>query len=332
MDFVPMSCPYCGRAVDPIDSRKYVCSSCGKFVYTDRADVRAFIRPSEIEDRFNGIFESLADGNEKKAMDIAGDLVDSTDCCDHDSLFMRGYVYAQIGEDGKAFTDWKKGLEMLSNDVNLDAYVCLMSKAVFDMILLKEREFVEFNVLGYIDKLCEETDASTGMSCKAFFYYTVYRDCLKHVTEPDIDDVNILKDIIPKIFKRVVAYHRDCTCLSHIIAEYLDHVGYKAETFEEDDNEIPHVYDLIRICLDEHVSRMSEEDRIRVFDRWDDKSLKESLEPMLEAMVEPKKGILSKILKKDAIDVAGHDETIHAYVDRYLLIDGPEEEPIAKTE
>ena len=72
-------------------------------------------------------------------MDIAEDLIETTESNDYDCFFVRGYVYEMIGEDGKAIADWRKGLEMLSNNVNLDAYVCLMSKAICDMILYKER-------------------------------------------------------------------------------------------------------------------------------------------------------------------------------------------------
>ena len=327
MDFAFMSCPYCGRTLDSTDQSKYVCQSCGKNIYKDRANVLAFIRPGEIEDRFNGIFDALSDGNEKKAREIAGDLVDSTDCCDHDSLFVRGYVYAEIGEDGKAFADWKKGFEMLSNDINLDAYICLVSKAMADMIAFKEKEFVEFNVVSYTDKLCEEIDSTTGMSCKAFVYYSIYRNCLNLTRQQDSDEPVELKDVLPNLFRRVVAYHRNSVCLGRIIEEYLDNLGYNPETFDEDDNVTAHVYDMIRICLEDHVSKMTEEDRIRVFDRWDDKSLKENIEPLIDSMVGPKKGLLGKLRKKDGSDVSSSDNIVHNYVDKYLLIDGPPEEP-----
>lgn len=325
MDFVLMSCPYCGRAVDSTDPKKYVCQSCGKFIYTDRKDVTAFIRPGELEDRFMEVFAAIDDANEKKAMDIAEDLIETTEGNDHDGFFIRGYVYEMIGEDGKAIADWRKGLEMLSNDVNLDGYVCLMSKAICDMILYKEREYIEFNVLAHIDRLTDDIDACTGMSTKAFVYYSVYRDCMDKVKGMDGEEETYLKDIIPLLFRRVVAYHRNLWCLSRIIDEYLSYVGYNPDTYEEDDNEVAHVYDLIRINLNEHIAQMTEEDRVRIFDRWDDKSLKDNIEPLLDSMIGAKKSLLGLIRKKDDSETLSIDDVVAAYVDKILLIETPEE-------
>lgn len=327
-----MSCPYCGRAVDSTDPKKYMCQSCGKFIYTDRKDVTAFIRPGELEDRFKEVFEAIDDANEKKAMDIAEDLIETTEGNDHDSFFIRGYVYEMIGEDGKAIADWRKGLEMLSNDVNLDGYVCLMSKAICDMILYKEREYIEFNVLAHIDRLTDDIDACTGMSTKAFVYYSVYRDCMDKVKGMDGgEEETYLKDIIPLLFRRVVAYHRNLWCLSRIIDEYLAYVGYNPDTYEEDDNEVAHVYDLIRINLNQHIAQMTEEDRIRIFDRWDDKSLKDNIEPLLDNMIGAKKSLLGLIRKKDESETLSIDDVVAAYVDKILLIEAPEE-PVATEE
>lgn len=325
MDFVLMSCPYCGRAVDSTDPKKYVCQSCGKFIYTDRKDVTAFIRPGELEDRFMEVFAAIDDANEKKAMDITEDLIETTEGNDHDGFFIRGYVYEMIGEDGKAIADWRKGLEMLSNDVNLDGYVCLMSKAICDMILYKEREYIEFNVLAHIDRLTDDIDACTGMSTKAFVYYSVYRDCMDKVKGMDGEEETYLKDIIPLLFRRVVAYHRNLWCLSRIIDEYLSYVGYNPDTYEEDDNEVAHVYDLIRINLNEHIAQMTEEDRVRIFDRWDDKSLKDNIEPLLDSMIGAKKSLLGLIRKKDDSETLSIDDVVAAYVDKILLIETPEE-------
>lgn len=328
MDFVLMSCPYCGRAVDSSDPKKYVCQSCGKFIYTDRKDVTAFIRPGELEDRFKEVFAAVDDKNEKKAMDIAEDLIETTESNDYDCFFVRGYVYEMIGEDGKAIADWRKGLEMLSNNVNLDAYVCLMSKAICDMILYKEREYIEFNILAHIDKLTDDIDACTGMSTKALVYYTVYCDCMDKVNGMDGEgEEAYLKDIIPLLFRRVIAYHRNLWCLSGIIDEYLAYIGYNPETYEEDDNEVAHVYDLIRIDLNKHISQMTDEDRIRIFDRWDDKSLKENTEPLLDSMIGAKKSLLDLIRKKDESETVSIDDVVAAYVDKCLLIESPDEPP-----
>lgn len=327
MDFALTSCPYCGRAVDSSDPGRYVCRSCGKYIYTRRYDILSFIRPSEIEDRFREAIAAMDDDNPKKAMEIADDLVESTGCCNHDSLFLRGYLYAELGEDGKSLADWKKALELVSNDVNLDAYICLMAKGITDMIRYKEREFIEFNEVSYIDKLCDEIDASTGMSCKSFVYYTILRDCTRVVfgQEEQLDE---LRDVIPNLFRRSIAYERDYWGLPRMIEQYLRFIGFNEETFEDDDNQVPHIYYLIQKEFDAHISKMTEEDRIRIFDRWDDKSLREKVEPLLDAMVGPKRGgLLGKLRRKEepGLDL---QTLIHAYVDRCLLIDGPPEEPV----
>ena len=330
MDFALMSCPYCGRAVDSSDPERYVCQSCGKIVNVCRDDVSSFIRPSEIEDRFREVICAVADDNTKKAMDIAEDLIESTGSSNHDCYFIRGYVYAEMGEDGKALADWRKGLELLSNDVRLDSYICMMSEAIADMILYKEKEFIEFNVLAHVDRLCDDIDTCTGMSCKAFVYYTIYRDCvcMSRTQDDDGDGTDYFKDVIPALFRRVVAYHRNYWCLPRIIDEYLEYSGYNAETYSEDDNDVLHIYDLIRIGLWSRISTMTDEDRIRIFDRWDDKSLKEFIEPMLDTLIGSKKGIKGLLRKKEESEGAEVPESVHAYVDKCLLIEAPAEEPV----
>ena len=331
MDFALTSCPYCGRAVDSSDPARYVCQSCGKYIYRNRSDTYSFIRPSEIEDRFRDIFSAVADGNDRKAMDIANDLVESTEDADHDSFFVRGYVNAIKGEDGKALADWKKGWELLSNDRNLDAYVCLVSRAIASMIIYKEREFIEFNVVAHVDRLCDDIDGSTGMSCKSFVYYSILENCLDLAKEMDEEERKVLKDVIPNLLRRAVAYQRNYWRLAEVIDWYLRFIDFHEETYEDDDNEVPHVYYLIGKTFQEHLSRMTDEDRIRIFDRWDDKSLRENIEPLLDAMVGPKRnGILAMIRgKKEGQEGANIDTMIHTYVDKCLLIDSPAEEPRA---
>lgn len=315
-----MSCPYCGRAVDSSDPRKYVCRGCGKFVYTQRSNVLAFIRPSEIEDRFREAIAAEADDNEKKAMEIAEDLVQSTGGEDRDSLFLRGYVYALKGEDGRSLADWKKGLELLSDDANLDAYVCLMAEGVAEMILYKEREFIEFNPVAHIDRLCADIDSSTGMSCTSFVYYTILRDCIMKIRQLEEGERNEFGDVVPDLFRRVVAYQRNYWVLPQEIDEYLDLISYNEETYVEDENEVPHVYHLMRDEIRSRIAGMTDEDRIRIFDHWDDASLSEQIEPLVDAMVGPKRGgFLAKFRKKDEAE-DDPVESIRAYADRCLLI------------
>lgn len=319
MDFALMSCPYCGRAVDSNISDKYVCEGCGKSIYVDRSNVLSFIRPNESEGRMKEAIVAIGDGSEKKALEIADELVQATESGDCDSLFLRGFIYAEIGEDGKALADWRKGLELLAKDSNLDAYICLMSKAISDMILYKEKEFIEFSVLQYIDRICDDIDTFAEVSSKAFFYYTIYRNCISNIAASE-EDAEYYKDILPLLFRRVVAYYRNFWSLPRIIDEYLQNVGYNAETYDDDDNGVAHIYDLLRTRIWQSISTMTDDDRKRIFDRWNDKALKEEIEPKLDSLIGAKKTILGFLLKKDE-SVSPDESAINAikeYVDKCL--------------
>lgn len=323
MDFAVTSCPYCGRTVDSTYPDRYVCDSCGKFILKNRADATAFIRPSEIEDRFKSVFEAIDDANDKKAMDIATDLVETVG--NGDSYLVLGYVYALAGEDGKVLANWKKGLELIGNAFNLDAYVCLMSSGLSRMLRFKEKEFIEFNVLSHMDKLAEDLDESTGLSCKALLYYSVYVVCRNDaaVLEAQGED-ELFKDVIPLLFKRIVAYCRSPTGIMRIIDEYLRYRHYDAETYEEDENDDLHVYDLIRQAIVSETAGMTDSDLVRIFDHWSDAELAKSAEPALDDLLGKRKSLLQIIRKKDEA-APTPEEAVRSYIDRMLLIERPAE-------
>ncbi len=319
MDFAVMCCPYCGRTVDSTYPDRYVCDSCGKFILKDRANATAFIRPSEIEDRFRSVFEAIEDGNEKKAMEVATDLVETVG--NGDSHLVLGYVYALAGEDGKVLVSWKKGLELIGNAFNLDAYVCLMSSALSRMIHYKEREFIEFNVLSHIDRVADDLDESTGLSCKAFLYYSVYVVCRNDAARLAAEgEDEFYKDIFPLLFKRVVAYHRNPSGLISVIDEYLQSRNYDPETYDEDENEDLHVYDLIRRALSNDTAGMTDSDFVRMFDHWSDIDLQKESEPVLDDLLGKKKGLLQMIMKKDEGE-SDPETAVEDYVENMLLIE-----------
>lgn len=325
MEFVLKSCPFCGRTLDSTEPEKYVCESCGKYVYRDRSNTLAFIRPSEVEDNFRGVFQAIENANEKRALDIASDLVETVG--NADSYFVLGYVYAITGEDGKTLANWKKGMELLGDGFNLDAYICLMSDAIAKMIYLKEKDFVVFNVLAFMDNLAECIDTSTNLSCKAFLYYSVYICCANRsamIVAEDEDDY--YKDIIPLLFKRVVAYNKSPTCQIRIIREYLDYRGYNAETYEEDEKDTEHIYDLIRQYMEHETAGFSDSDRMRIFDHWTDELIQKELEPALDALLGEKKSILSLLKKRDESDQPDESNAVEDYVDRWLLIEAPSDQ------
>ena len=318
-----MFCPYCGRAVDSGDPNRYVCQGCGRSIYVHRSDLQTLAGSGDLVGRFDAAAGDVADGYGKRALENAERALEESGGSDPDAYLLRGCVYALMGEDGRAQSDWKKALELLPEDGDLDAYVCILAKAVSRMILLKEQEFVEFNVVSFIDRLGDELDAASGASCKSFLYFTIYMDCVDLVGGLSGAESDEFKDVLPDLFRRVVAYQRNFWVLSQIIKEYLDYIGYEEETFDEDDNVIPHVYYLIRKGLEERLGSLSEEDRLRLFDRWNDKSLKEQVEPLLDAMV-VRKSILDKIRVKEGpqFDFEG---AVRAYLDKCLQAEAPAE-------
>lgn len=332
MDFELMFCPYCGGDIDSIDESRYLCLSCGKYIYTDRESLHHFIRPGELVDSFKDALAALDDDNLSKAQTIADDILTASNETDFDAFFLRGAVYARQGEDGKAFNDWKSGLELLTAYTNIDAYICLMSRCISEMIYGKEEEFVDFLPVKYIDKVCDEIHLDTNESCKAFFYYNVYLDYRKILGRKDKNSDEGFNEVVPKLFRRVVAYHRNLWCLTRVIEEYLASIGYDPETYEDDDLEDAHVYDLLAQCLGRYTKDMTVEEMRSVMEKWDDDRLKENEERLAALMPHRTDGIVGKLLSRKSADSEPVDlETgVENYVRHLLLLDVPEgcsEEP-----
>ncbi len=325
MDFALMFCPYCGGDIDSSDESRYLCKGCGKSIYTDRESIRHFIRPGELEDTFREALDSLEDDNPRKALALADDILKASEETDFDAFFLRGAVYAHLGEDGKAFNDWKRGLELLSVYTNIDAYVCLMTCCISKMIFNKEEEFVEFHPLKYIDKLCDEIHTNTNESCKAFFYYNIYMEYRKILGRNDASGNESFNEIVPELFRRVVAYHRNFWCLPRIIDGYLAATGYDSETYEEDDMEDAHVYELIAERLRAYTGSMTEDDMRRIHGLWDDVSLG-MMEERLDALIPREEGVFGKLLSRKSSDDASIDveAAIDGYVRKCLLLDDDE--------
>lgn len=298
MDFELMYCPYCGGDIDSTDESRYTCRSCGKFIYTDRECIRHFIRPGELEANFEEALDSLEDENPKKALSEADELLRLSEDADFDAYFLRGAVYASIGEDGKAAMDWKRGLELLNVYTNIDAYICLMAKCISNMVYSKEEEFVEFDPVKYIDRICDEIRENTNESCKSFFFYNVYMDYRALIGRKDVNSNETFSEVVPKLFRKVVAYHHNFWCLEGIIDDYLASIGYNPDTYEEDDMEQAHVYECIARNLRKYTSGMTENDMRRIMGSWDDNSLK-LMEERLDAMMPTVEGFkLGKILSR----------------------------------
>lgn len=324
-----MFCPYCGGELGPKDDTGNVCQSCGKNIYAERQSIDKVIPEGEVGSAFRDALAAVDDDNPKKALDIAEELNERSPGAD--ALFLRGAVYAYMGEDGKAAIDWKKGLEAMTSFTNIDAYVCIMSRAIADMIYCKEKEFIDFDPVKYIDKLCDEIHANTGESCKAFFFYTVYNDCEIMMDELQDEGVEVFKDILPLLFRRTVEYHRNMLCLIQVIDAYLAKMGYNPETYEDDDMADLHVYDLISRNLKKYTEGMTAEDMRKIMFSWDDTSLRANESILESLMPSSKDSVIGKLLsrKNNPEEVQNEPDAVDLYVRRLLLLDKPSTEESA---
>ncbi len=322
MDITLMFCPYCGGELGPKDDSGFLCKSCGKNIYSDRQSITNFIPDGDPGIRFNDVIEAIEGDNTKKALDIADELVENLGEDNADVFFLRGIVYAYLGEDGKASIDWKKGLEMLTSNQNLDAYVCSMSKVISDMMYAKEKEYIDFDPIRYIDKLCDEIYEDTKESCKALVYYSVYKNYVNLMDKLQEDGEEVFRDVIPLLFRRIVEYQRNMLCLKRIIDAYLSSMDYNPDTYEDDDMCELHVYELISLDLGKYTANMTDSDMKCIMEHWDDNALK-SNEADLEALLPATKGsVIGKLLsRKNATDECPNEpDAVDLYVRRCLLL------------
>ncbi|HJH57545.1 MAG TPA: hypothetical protein IAC83_05700 [Euryarchaeota archaeon] len=327
MDFELMFCPYCGGNIDSSDESRYLCKECGKSIYTDRESLSHFIRPGELVDSFKDALAALEDDNTNKAISIADDILKASEDKDFDAYFLRGAVYAHLGEDGKAANDWRKGMELLTVYTNIDAYVCLMSRCISEMIYSKEEEFIDFHPVKYIDALCDGIHQYTGESCKAFFYYNIYLEYRKILGRRDKNSDEVFNEIVPKLFRRVVAYHRNLWCLTRVIEEYLASIGYDPDTYEDDELEDAHIYDLLAKCLKKYTSDMTVEELHAIMEKWDDEKLKAN-EELLDAIMPHQSGVLGKLLsRKNEPEPVEPEVAVENYVRHLLLLDVQDQPP-----
>ena len=154
MAFAIMPCSYCGGAIKPCDDRSDICQSCGKRLYKSRSDLRTFTRAVDREEDFGPVMDMIGDDNIPKALSTMNSIIEN-DPEDRDAYFVRGLVWSEMGEDGKALIDWKKGLDLMDTFCNIDAYVCLMGRSIADLILFKEKEFITFEQIRFIDRVGE---------------------------------------------------------------------------------------------------------------------------------------------------------------------------------
>ncbi len=323
MAFTIRLCPYCGGEISADDPGFYACQECGKRTFRSRSNSKAFLLNKSYESTYTDIINGMADHPEISLKQIQS-IIDEAEEVNADMLFTRGIVHSALGEDGKAHNDWKKGLDMIQDFRFIDAYIIAVSKSIMETICMKEREFMDFNPVEYIDLISAEFSQKADIPCKGVFYITVYRNLRMYMQSGGLsEDEDIYHSIVPKLLKRMLAYGRNYRTICSIIEEVLEDFHYKEETYEEDDNRKLHLCDLLRKDYEALSVNFSEEHQIRIFKHWNDQNMFE-----LEYWV----GELMKSVNDNAILMAlrklssNNDENYNLeeaaddYARRYLLL------------
>jgi hypothetical protein len=323
MAFTIRLCPYCGGEISADDPGYYSCQECGKRTFRSRSNSKAFLLNKSYEAIYSDIINGVADRPENSLEKIQT-IMDEAEEINADMLFTRGVVYSALGEDGKAHNDWRKGLEMIQDLRFIDAYIIAVCKSIMETICMKEREFMDFNPIEYIDQISAEFSQKADIPCKGIFYITVYRNLRMYMQSGGLsDDEDIYFSIVPKLLKRMLAYGRNYRTVCSIIEEVLEDFHYKEETYVEDDNLRLHLCDLLKKEYETLGANFSEEHQIRIFRHWNDQNMFE-----LEYWV----GELMKSVNDNAILMAlrklssNNDENfdleaaVEDYVRKFLLL------------
>ncbi len=261
--------------------------------------------------------DSIEAGNQTMALEIAEDLVNE----DTEAFFpylMRAVAYCYMREDGKALMDWKTSISLMEKSWKMDAYVCIISKSVSDLIIADEREFVDFDYLSHIDRVCEALDERLECNCKGFVYLTVFTCFMSSYFGMEEEEKEQCKEVIPNLAQRTIAYSRDVNVIRDVINECFGISDYDEETYEEDDN-----YDLH--SLDEILKRIEKNlpdaDKDEFPGMWTDAEMKTVLEGYLAAILacEGDNKPLEKYAKK-AGTMTELDLAIEDYARKYLRI------------
>lgn len=331
MAFAIMPCPYCGGTTTPCEDGYDICQSCGKNLYKSRSDLMTFIHAVDRAEDLGPIIGMVRDDNLPKAMSTVDEILEANPE-DRDAYFIRGLVFAEMGEDGKALIDWKKGLELMDTFCNIDAYVCLMGASISDLIFFKESEFVSFDQIRYIDRVSEMLYECTGDSCRMNVYYTICKIYMQMMDEKGIDyDDALFLDIVPKIFRRIIEYNRNYPSLMNMIDMFLGRMNYNDETYEEDDNHECHLYSMVKIYLEAYTADFNEDDVNRIMLHWNDENMK-GLEDQFELIASciMDSSLIGKLrlLRTGENDAEVFSDSVNDYVKRYLLLTGDPEDVV----
>jgi hypothetical protein len=266
---------------------------------------------------FKRMLDSIEAGNQAMALEIAEELVNEN----KEAFFpylMRAVAYCYMKEDGKALKDWMTSISLMEKNEKMDAYVCIISKSVSDLIIADEREFVDFDYLSHIDRVCETLDEHLECNCKGFVYLTVFTCFMSSYLGMEEDEKEQCGEIIPNLVQRTVAYSRDVSVIKDVVNECLGINDYDESTYEEDDN-----YDLYALSkiVEKIEKNLPYADRSEFPDMWTDAEMKTVLEGYLAAILtcEGDTKPLEKYAKKSGT-MTELDLAIEDYSRKYLRI------------
>ena len=266
---------------------------------------------------FKRMLDSIEAGNQAMALEIAEELVNEN----KEAFFpylMRAVAYCYMKEDGKALKDWMTSISLMEKNEKMDAYVCIISKSVSDLIIADEREFVDFDYLSHIDRVCEALDEHLECNCKGFVYLTVFTCFMSSYIGMVEDEKEQCGEIIPNLVQRTVAYSRDVSVIKDVVNECLGINDYDESTYEEDDN-----YDLYALSriVEKIEKNLPNADRSEFPDMWTDAEMKTVLEGYLAAILacEGDTKPLEKYAKKSGT-MTELDLAIEDYSRKYLRI------------
>jgi hypothetical protein len=266
---------------------------------------------------FKRMLDSIEAGNQAMALEIAEGLVNEN----KEAFFpylMRAVAYCYMKEDGKALKDWMTSISLMEKNEKMDAYVCIISKSVSDLIIADEREFVDFDYLSHIDRVCETLDEHLECNCKGFVYLTVFTCFMSSYLGMEEDEKEQCGEIIPNLVQRTVAYSRDVSVIKDVVNECLGINDYDESTYEEDDN-----YDLYALSkiVEKIEKNLPNADRSEFPDMWTDAEMKTVLEGYLAAILacEGDAKPLEKYAKKSGT-MTELDLAIEDYSRKYLRI------------
>ncbi len=322
MAFTIKFCPYCGGDISTDESGFFVCPDCEKRIVRSRSNSNAYLQNKPNGKELSDIVV-LSDSNPEKALEKIESLIDD-DETNPDMFFTRGIVYAALGEEGKAHNDWKKGLELITDLRFIDLYIVAVSKRLVELICMKEREYMDFNPIEYIDALSNEFRLKADVPCKGVFYITLYRNFRMGLQAGNFDsDDDIYSMIIPQILNRILAYGRNFQTTCGIIEEILEDFDYNPETYIEDDNLKLRLCSILAEKYEEFSKDFSEPHLRRIFRHWNDENMYE-LEYWVDELMKSVKdsNILLILRRYRSVDEGEFDldAAVAFYARKFLLI------------